>query len=73
MARNGKNANGKASVEKAGPQKDRLKLIKKRHWELILRPREQLLGSFSPEDDEQCHPLDEAEEMQLLQDYSLEA
>jgi hypothetical protein len=71
MARNKQTSNGQQAASRAALLNERLKLIKKRHWELIVRPREQLLGSpGDPEEEEAFHSLDEAEDLQLLEDYS---
>jgi len=52
---------------------DRLRLIKKRHKELILKPREEFLGGLFDEDDDAFHSLDECEELQMLEALELEA
>jgi len=52
---------------------DRLRLIKQRHRELILRPREELLHGFLDEDDDPFRALDESEELQLLESYGLDS
>jgi len=73
VARKKKTGPKGSSAPEAESFQDRLKLIKKRHWELIVRPRQQILDGMPTEDEEDYHPVDDAEEMQLLEEYTLEA
>jgi len=52
---------------------DRLHLIKQRHRELILKPREELLHGFLDEDEDPFRSMDESEDLQLLESYDLQA
>ena len=52
---------------------ERLRLIKQRHRELILKPREELLSGFIDEDEDALHMADEAQELQMLESYGWEA
>jgi len=53
-------------------RKQRLALIKKRHKELILNPREELMDGLLEEDDA-LHSLDEPEEFQIIEEYGLKS
>ena len=53
-------------------RKQRLALIKKRHKELILNPREELMDGLLEEDDA-LHSLDEPEEFQIIEEYGLQS
>jgi len=72
MSRTKGSATTRTGAAKPRVLQERLKLIKQRHWELILRPREQVFDNFPPDEDEEACSVDETEERQLLEDYSME-
>jgi len=49
----------------------RLELIKKRHRELILKPRAGLMDGLL-DDDDALHSLEDPEEYQLIEEYDLQ-
>ena len=70
MARK-KASTGGASNEGEGLRTQRLELIKKRHRELILNPREGLMDGLL-DDEDAFHSLEDSEEYQLIEDYELQ-
>ena len=56
--------------DRARLHRQRLKLIKQRHRELILKPRDGLIASLL-EDEGPFHDFDEQEELSLVESYEL--
>ncbi len=70
MARTRRQSTTDSALDRSAMLRERLRLIKRRHQELILKPRDGLLNAGACDDDA-FDDLEHAEEMQLLDSYGL--
>jgi hypothetical protein len=68
MPRRKKQSTTDCALDRSALLVERLRLIKTRHQELILRPRDGLMNQCASEDDG-FEDFEEAEELQLLESY----
>ena len=68
MSRPRKSSTTDSALDRSAMLRERLRLIKKRHQELILKPRDGLLNGYADEE-EGIEEFEDAEEMQLLESF----